>query len=207
VELTATGSRSADIYICLLAAVGLLRLAELRISARRRQRMLAAGGTIVAEPGFPWMVALHSGLLLGCAVEVVVLHRPLVPVLAAGAGLVFVAANAVRWWVIATLGDHWNVGIVDSAAHGVIATGPYRWVRHPNYAAVFLEMAALPLLHTAWLTALVGTLLHAVVLRARIVNEEDVLMGHASYATLMGSKPRFVPRPWRRKRGQPRAGV
>jgi len=73
----------------------------------------------------------------------------------------FVAANIVRWWVIRTLGEHWNVQVMDSTKLGVITTGPFRYVRHPNYAAVFVEMIALPLIHTAWMTALVGAIAHA----------------------------------------------
>ncbi len=73
---------------------------------------------------------------------------------------IFLAANVVRWWVIRTLGNHWNVQVMDSTSLGVISSGPFRYVRHPNYAAVFAEMLSLPLIHTAWITAIVGSLAH-----------------------------------------------
>ena len=79
-----------------------------------------------------------------------------------------VLANALRFWVIATLGVHWNVRVVPSMPLGVVTSGPYRFVRHPNYVAVFVELAALPLVHGAYLTALAGALLHAAILRRRV---------------------------------------
>ena len=108
-------------------------------------------------------------------------------------GVLFLGANALRWWVIRTLGAHWNVQVMDSARLGVVTTGPYRWVRHPNYTAVFVEMLALPLIHTAWITALAGGAAHAWVLRGRVAAEERVLLADPLYRAEMSAKPRFVP--------------
>ena len=80
-----------------------------------------------------------------------------------------VLANLLRFWVIATLGVHWNVRVVRSMPLGVVTAGPYRFVRHPNYVAVFVELLALPLVHGAYLTAAAGTLLHLVILQRRRV--------------------------------------
>jgi len=132
-------------------------------------------------------------VLIGSAVEVLFLHRPFIPVLAAVMFVIFLAANAVRWWVIRTLGEHWNVQVVDSTRLGVVTSGPFRFVRHPNYAAVFAEMIALPLIHTAWITALVGTVGHIVVLSQRLSTEEQVLFANADYRAAMSGKPRFLP--------------
>jgi len=107
--------------------------------------------------------------------------------------LLFAAANLVRWWVIRALGEHWNVQVVDSTKLGFVASGPFRYVRHPNYAAVFLEMLALPLIHTAWITALAGAIAHAIVLSLRLSVEDPVLLSNPDYAAAMGSKPRFLP--------------
>jgi methyltransferase len=82
---------------------------------------------------------------------------------------------------------------VESWRLGVISGGPYRWVRHPNYAAVFVEMLALPLIHTAWLTSLLGGAAHLWVLRRRIALEEQMLLADPAYRAAMGAKPRFVP--------------
>jgi methyltransferase len=180
-------------YLLVVAAVAMLRFAELAISARHRRALAAAGATAVHEPHFKWMAVLHTAILAGAALEVAVLHRPFVPALAAPALILLVAATWTRWWVIQTLGQHWNVGVMDSTRQGVVDTGPYRWVRHPNYTAVFIELLALPLVHTAWITAIAGTLAHVFVLRTRVAAEDRVLLANADYKARMGGKPRFFP--------------
>jgi methyltransferase len=185
---------SAAIYTAFLALVGVGRLIELRISRRNQQRLLERGAERVVDPNFRWMVALHTGILVCAALEVWLLRRPFIPALAACMAVLFLAANAVRWWVIATLAGHWNVQVVSSTRLGVISSGPYRWVRHPNYAAVFVEMIALPMIYTAWVTALAGAIGHLFVLRARLRVEDGALLADSAYRAAMGAKPRFLPR-------------
>jgi len=180
-------------YLALLLLVALLRIVELQISRRHQREMVAHGAAKVSDPRFRWMVLLHTGVLVGAAVEVVFLHRPFIPALAAVCFVIFLAANVVRWWVIRTLGEHWNVQIMNSTGLGVITTGPFRYVRHPNYAAVFVEMLVLPLIHTAWITAIAGSLAHIVVLSQRLSTEERVLFSDAQYRAAMAGKPRFLP--------------
>lgn len=190
-------------YLLLLLAVGAGRLVEMRLS-RRHQRALAARGLgRLPEPWFRAMVALHTGVLVGAAIEVVVAHRPFTAAIGWPALALFAGANGLRWWVIRALAEQWNVQVVDSLALGVVTTGPFRWVRHPNYVAVFVELLALPLVHGAYVTALGGAALHLVVLRRRIALEERVLFAHAAYRETMGRKPRFLP--LRRGRRPPRA--
>jgi methyltransferase len=181
-------------YCLLLAAVGLGRCVELVVS-KRNQRLLAARGAVkIREPHFRWMVLLHASVLLAAGLEVVFLNRPLIPALAWTMGVLFVLANAMRWWVIHSMSEHWNVEVMASARLGVVTRGPYRWVRHPNYVAVVLELIALPLIHTAWLTAAVGTIANIWILRRRLEVEESTLRGVPEYVAAMGSKPRFLPR-------------
>jgi methyltransferase len=180
-------------FLVLLLTVAALRIVELRISRRHQADMIAHGAAKVAEPRFRWMVALHTAVLAGAAVEVVFLKRPFIPWLAAPMFVLFLAANAVRWWVIRTLGEHWNVQVMDSTRLGVITSGPFRYVRHPNYAAVFAEMLALPLIHTAWITATAGALAHMGVLAQRLSTEERVLFANPDYRAAMTGKPRFLP--------------
>lgn len=184
---------SVILFLALLLAVAALRIFELRISKRHQQRMTSRGAAKVKDPYFRWMAMFHTLVLIGAAVEVVFLHRPLIPALAIPMFALFVAANLVRWWVIRTLGEHWNVQVVDSTKLGFVASGPFRYVRHPNYAAVFIEMIALPLIHTAWITALVGAIAHVIVLSLRLSVEDPVLLSNPEYAAVMGSKPRFLP--------------
>jgi methyltransferase len=180
-------------FLGLLLAVASLRLVELRISKQHQKEMFARGAAKIDEPKFRWMVLLHTAVLIGAALEVVLQRRPFLPWLAAPMLAIFVAANAVRWWVIRTLGEHWNVQVMDSTRLGVVTSGPFRYVRHPNYAAVFAEMLALPLIHTAWITAATGAIAHFGVLAQRLSTEERVLFANPDYRSAMSGKPRFLP--------------
>ena len=191
------------LYTALLVLVGLTRLVELLLSRRNRRRLRANGAVAVREPHFGAMVLLHVAILVGAGVEAWSTRRLLIPGLAATMLTLLLAAIALRWWVIASLGPHWNVAIMDSiaeqnrAGHGltVVCKGPFRWIRHPNYVAVFLELLALPLVHAAWFTAVLGSAAHLWVLHHRVRSEEAVLLGHSSYQASMADKPRFIPRP------------
>ncbi|HKV61982.1 MAG TPA: isoprenylcysteine carboxylmethyltransferase family protein [Candidatus Acidoferrum sp.] len=184
---------SVYLFLGLLLAVGLLRLVEMRISRQHQKEMATRGAAKVDEPKFRWMVLLHTAVLIAAALEVVFLKRPFLPLLAAPMFAVFLAANALRWWVIRSLGAHWNIQVVDSTRLGVVTSGPFRYVRHPNYAAVFSELLALPLIHTAWITAVAGAIAHIGVLAQRLSTEEPVLLANPDYRAAMSGKPRFLP--------------
>lgn len=186
-------------YLALLALAGIGRLVELGISRRNQRQLEKQGVRKFAEPHFRWMVLLHGGVLIAAAVEVVILHRPLIPALAIPMGVLFVLANLLRWWVIRTLAGHWNVEVMASSHVGVVTSGPYRWVRHPNYVAVVAELFALPMIHTAWITALVGTAADLEILRRRVGVEDGVLMANPIYRVTMSAKPRFLPRLFKRR--------
>jgi methyltransferase len=186
-------------YLALLALVGIGRLAELGISRRNQRQLAKQGARKVAEPHFRWMVILHGGILVAAAVEVVILRRPLIPALAISMGVLFVFANLLRWWVIRTLAGHWNVQVMASSHVGVVTSGPYKWVRHPNYVAVAAELFALPMIHTAWITALAGTAANLEILRRRLNVEDTVLLANPVYRVTMGLKPRFLPRLFKRR--------
>jgi len=180
-------------YLGLLVVVALLRIYELQISRRHQREMERHGASKVSDPNFRWMVLLHSAVLAGAAAEVVFLHRPFYPRFAGICLTLFIGANVVRWWVIRTLGEHWNVQVMNSTGLGIITTGPFRYVRHPNYAAVFVEMLVLPLIHCAWITAIAGSAAHVMVLSQRLATEERVLFSDAHYREAMARKPRFLP--------------
>ena len=184
---------SVQLYLFLLAAVGAGRLVEMRISRKNQKRLAAQGIEKISEPHFRWMVALHVCVLVAAAFEVLFLRRPFLPALAAPMALLFFLANGIRWWVIRTLAGHWNVQVMASARLGAVTAGPYRWIRHPNYLAVYIELVALPLIHTAWITALVAALANAWVLARRVAVEESVLLADPAYRAAMGPKPRFLP--------------
>ena len=181
-------------YLVLLAAVAIGRLLEMQVSRRNQRELEKKGAHKIHEPHFRWMVLLHAGILGGAALEVLLLHRPVIPALAISMGALFTFANILRWWVIRTLAGYWNVEVMASARMGVVTSGPYRWVRHPNYVAVVAELFALPMMHTAWITALVGTAAHLEILRRRVSVEDGVLMSNPAYRASMGTKPRFLPK-------------
>lgn len=180
-------------FLGLLALVGAGRLVELGISKRNQRRLAGQGACWVPDFHFFWMVLWHGGALLCPALEVLALKRPLLPWLAAPMLALFLLANVLRWWVIRSLAVHWNVQVMDSTALGVVTTGPYRWIRHPNYLAVFVELVSLPLIHTAWLTALLAGLVTLLVVARRLAVEERVLLASPAYRAAMGAKPRFLP--------------
>jgi methyltransferase len=166
-------------YGLLVAAVAAERVAEL-VVARRNERWSTARGAVVAGQGhYPAMVALHTGLLAGCLAEVWPGGRPFVPWLGAPMLAVLAVAQGLRWWCIGTLGPRWNTRVIVVPGLLLVTSGPYRWLRHPNYLAVVAEGLALPLVHTAWVTAAVFTVLNAVLLTVRISCENGALAAAA----------------------------
>jgi methyltransferase len=162
-------------YGLLVAAVAAERVAEL-VVARRNERWSSARGAIVTGQGhYPAMVALHTGLLVGCPAEVWLADRPYVPTLAWPMLAALVGAQALRWWCIETLGPRWNTRVMVVPGLPLVTSGPYRLLRHPNYVAVVAEGVALPLVHTAWVTAAVFTVLNAALLTVRIRCENRAL--------------------------------
>ena len=162
-------------YVLLIAAVAVERVAELVVSQRNLAWSRARGGVEFGAGHYPAMVVLHTGLLAGCLLEA--LYRPFLPALGWPMLVVVLAAQGLRWWCIATLGHQWNTRVVVIPDAARVASGPYRFFSHPNYVAVVVEGIALPLVHTAWVTAVVFTVLNAVLLRTRIGVENSALAG------------------------------
>lgn len=179
-------------FLALLALVAAARIAELVYARRLTAHAAARGATPEREPVFAAMVVLHTLPFWMAPLEVVWLGRPFVPALFVACVAGLAALAAVRVWTLRTLGTMWNVRIV-RPAH-VVSDGPYRFVRHPNYAVVIGELLLLPLAHGAWITALVVSGLNALVLARRIPAEERLLESVPGYRAAMAGKPRFLPR-------------
>jgi methyltransferase len=162
-------------YVLLVAAVGVERLAELVVATRNARWAFAHGGVESGRGHYPVMAAMHTAFLVACIAEVAIADRPFLPWLGWPMLALVVASQALRWWCVATLGHQWNTRVIVVPGLPLVSGGPYRWLRHPNYVAVVVEVAALPLVHTAWVTALVFTLANAVVLAVRIQVEERAL--------------------------------
>ena len=163
------------LFAALVALVSLERLAELVVSKRHARWAFTRGGIEYGGDHYPFMVVLHSGLLVACVAEVVGYDRAFFTVLGWGMLALVAASQGLRWWCIVTLGKRWNTRVIVVPGAPLVATGPYRWWRHPNYVAVVVEGAALPLVHSAWLTSLGFTLLNAALLTVRIRVENEAL--------------------------------
>ena len=163
------------IYFGLLVALSLERLAELVVSQRNAAWSLRSGGQESGQRHFPAMVALHAMLLAGCWLEPIAAHRAFISSLGWPMFALVLLANALRWWCVATLGSRWSARVIVMPGMPLVRTGPYRYFRHPNYAAVIVEGAALPLMGSAWITACAFTILNAALLTVRVRCETRAL--------------------------------
>ena len=170
---------SEVLYTVLVALVALERVAELVVAKRNLAWSRQAGGRETGYGHYPFMVALHTGLLAGCLLEVWLGHRGFVPALGWVMLALLVGSQSLRWWCIRTLGHQWNTRIVVVPGLARVTGGPYRYFAHPNYVAVVTEGFALPLVHTAWITAVVFTVANAALLTVRIRAENAALSAYA----------------------------
>ena len=151
----------------IVGLVALLRLGELIYSRRNTARLLARGGYEVGGDLYPLIVGLHACWLVSIVLFVPADRLPSIFWLA-----VFVVLQIFRLWVIVSLGPYWTTRVVTLPGAPLVKSGPYRWLRHPNYLVVFLEIAVLPLVFGAWPIALVFSVLNAALLFHRIRVEE-----------------------------------
>ena len=181
-------------YLFLLAAVAVGRLLELRVSRANQRKVMQAGGHRVAEPHFNAMVLLHTGVIVGAAVEVIVARRPLIPALAIAMGALFVLSNALRWWVIRTMRDALERGSDElrTAGRGCFRSLPLG--APPElcgglYRNDFLAAHPYRVDHGAGRghRQRLGA-------RERLAVEDRVLLADPAYRAAMGAKPRFLPK-------------
>lgn len=166
---------SIVLFTGLVLLVALERLAELVVSRRNAAWSMQRGGVETGRRHYLVMVLLHSALLVGALVEVWARRPEFVPALGATMLVLVVASQALRWWCIAVLGPRWNTRVIVVPGLPLVTRGPYRWLAHPNYVAVVIEGFALPLVHSAWITALVFTVANAALLMVRIRVESRAL--------------------------------
>lgn len=178
-------------YTGLVALVGLERLAELRLSSRNAARAFARGGREVGQRHYRVMTVFHALFLVACPLEAAWRGPAELGLLTWVALAGVVGAQALRWWAIATLGDRWNTRVIVLPDAEPVTGGPYRFVKHPNYLAVVVELACLPLVHGAWVTAITFSLGNVLLLAVRIRVEEAAL--GPRWAAAFAGRARFVP--------------
>lgn len=163
------------LYTGVIALTALERVAELVVGHRNLKWSLSKGGVEFGQGHWPFMVVLHTALLLGCLAEVWLLRPTFSPWVGYPMLALAIGCQALRWWCIQSLGRRWNPRVIIVPDLPLIKTGPYRWLTHPNYVAVVLEGIALPGIHGAWWTAGIFTLLNAGLLTVRIRTENAAL--------------------------------
>lgn len=179
------------LYDGLIALVAVERLGELWLSKRNARLALSQGGIEVGQRHFRFMAMMHTLFLFACVAEVHILAPPFPHPMGYVALVIALLAQALRYWAIYTLGPRWNVRIIVLPNAAPVTGGPYRYLRHPNYTAVVAEILALPLVHGAWITAILFTLANAAILFVRISAEEEAL--GADWQERFAKLPRFVP--------------
>lgn len=184
-------SRTA--FFALIVALALERLFELRLSRRNATWAKQAGALEYGADHLPWMKLLHTGFFVGVVLEVWLLRRPFVPLLGVPCLLLGLLAQALRYWAIGTLGRRWNVAVLVLPGLPAEVSGPFKYLRHPNYVAVVVEGLTIPLIHGAYLTAGIFSVLNAWLLWVRIRCEEQALAEHCGYRERLGGRARFWP--------------
>jgi methyltransferase len=178
-------------YLIFLALFGIERIAELALSRRNARIALSRSGVESGASHFRWMAAVHALFLPACAAEVLLLDRPFPGALGWTCAAAAVAAQGLRWWAIRSLGWRWNVRVIVVPGESFVRAGPYRFVRHPNYLAVIVEMLCVPLAHGAVLCAVLFSVANLALLRVRIRIEEEAL--GPSWHRQFSGVPRFLP--------------
>ena len=178
-------------YLIILAILIVERFYELDRSRRNARASLARGAIEVGQMHYRVMVAFHTAWIAACAVEATFFPHAFAPIVAWIALAAEIVAQALRYWAVTTLGDRWNTRIIVSPERTPITDGPYRFMRHPNYLAVVIEIAAVPMIGGAIFTAIAFSLGNALILAVRIPAEERAMGG--LYAEALGSRRRFFP--------------
>ena len=166
---------SLYLYALLIGLTALERLLEVKTSLRNARWSFDNGGVEYGKGHYPFMVILHTGFLFACVGEVYFLEQPFIPLLGWPMLILAVLCQGLRWWCITTLGQRWNTRVIIVPGLPRITGGPYRFFSHPNYIVVVLEGIALPLVHSAYWTALAFGILNALLLTVRIRCEEKAL--------------------------------
>ncbi len=164
-------SPSVTLTALILGFVTLQRLSELVIARRNTARLLNDGAVEHAPGHYPLIVALHASWLLG--LWLLAWGQPVNLWLLAA----FAVLQAGRVWVLTTLGPRWTTRIITVPGERLVAQGPFRFVRHPNYLVVSLEIACLPAVFGLWLYAFAFAVLNLLILTIRIRAENHALIG------------------------------
>ena len=165
---------SGEIFVLAVTLVAAQRLLELVLARRNERRARARGAVERGRGHYPFIVALHTLWLVSTLVEGI-LRGPELPVFWPVPLALFLLVQPLRYWALFSLGESWNTKILVVPGARPVRRGPYRYLNHPNYVVVVVEILSFPLIFGAWVTALVFTVLNAAVLYVRIREENRAL--------------------------------
>ncbi len=168
------------LFIVVISIVMIQRLIELIVASKNEKWMRSQGAFEVGADHYPVMVLMHTGFFVTLLLEVTALDRPLSPIWLVLL-TIFLIAQVMRIWCLISLGKYWNTKILVLPGADVVKKGPYRWIRHPNYLIVTVELLTLPLLFGAYFTAILFTVLNLWMLSVRIPAEENALKEVTNY--------------------------
>ena len=180
-------------YWIFLAITALELGYEVRVSRRNSAELLRRGAVDVAPAILPLMTTLYAAMYAGAALEFHLRGGILSPLTFAAFLALYVAGKGLKFWAVTSLGGYWTMKVLVVPGSKVVTRGPYRYVRHPNYIAVLMEIAGTTLAGNAWITCAVILALFSIVLYYRIRSEEQALAGHTDYTEAMAAKRRFLP--------------
>jgi len=150
------------------------RVSELLLAKRNERIARVKGAVEYDEKGYKVIVLMHIFFFISLISDSILLARTLnnfwVPLL-----ILFIIAQILRYWAISTLGYYWNTKILVTPNTSPIKTGPYKYLNHPNYLSVILEIAVIPLIFSCYITSMIFTLLNLVLLKRRMRIEEQAL--------------------------------
>ncbi|WP_272885610.1 isoprenylcysteine carboxyl methyltransferase family protein [Fictibacillus marinisediminis] len=180
------------VFFLFLGALILQRLAELVIARRNETFLFSKGAFEAGQEHYKWMVAIHASFFVSLLLEVPLFHKEpaswwWIPF------SLFLLAQMARVWCLRSLGAFWNTKIIILPGAQVVASGPYKYIRHPNYCIVTMEIITIPLVFQAYFTALLFLVLNAVILSVRIPAEEKALQEATDYGQRFDGKHRFLP--------------
>lgn len=162
------------LFYFVIGFVVLQRLAELVIAKRNEKKSLAAGGVEYDRKGYAGIVIMHTMFFISLGAEYFYFEHSLNEFWIIFL-ILFIAAQGLRYWAIISLGSMWNTRIIIIPGRRLVRSGPYKFLKHPNYIAVITELAVIPLMFSCFYTAVIFSVVNLLLLKRRIEIEEDAL--------------------------------
>ncbi|WP_226526707.1 isoprenylcysteine carboxyl methyltransferase family protein [Metabacillus niabensis] len=167
------------------------RVTELFIARKNEKWMRNRGGIEHGKDHYPYIVSLHILFLVSFFIEVQVFRRELTEIWFVMFPILFLT-QLLRYWAVFSLGNYWNTKIMIVPGDVVISRGPYKFVKHPNYIVVAIEILILPLLFHAYITAILFTILNVIMMTIRIPAEESALQTYTNYHEVFSIRSIFT---------------